>query len=89
MFANAAILQGDGSYCAVRGGGQLFIHPSSVLFKGTPPPCIVYYEAVQSDRRNKTYIRMLTEVSPDILLDVAPQYYESAKNPRGSRPSYY
>lgn len=71
-FANAAMLTPSGAYETVRGGHQLHIHPSSVLFK-TPPAWVVFHEVI---RTTKEYMRDVIEVDPKWLSDIAPHYYE-------------
>lgn len=49
------------------------IHPSSVLH-GQQPAVVLYTEVVQT---NKCYIRGLTTIEADWLLDIAPNYMKT------------
>eukprot|EP00124_Ichthyophonus_hoferi_P002617 Ihof_evm5s186 gene=Ihof_evmTU5s186 len=44
FFANAARLCADGMYVTLRGSQKLSIHPSSILYRSSPPPWVVFYE---------------------------------------------
>lgn len=50
----------------------MLLHPSSAL--DHKPEWVVYNEFVLT---SKNYIRTVTEVRPDWLLDIAPTYYGS------------
>jgi len=87
-FFNAARLQVSGeSYRSLKHSQSVHIHPSSTLFKENPR-WVVYHELVLTA---KEYIRQVTEIEPDWLLEAAPHYYKpsdvedekSRKMPKG------
>ncbi|KQK06502.1 pre-mRNA-splicing factor ATP-dependent RNA helicase DEAH1-like [Brachypodium distachyon] len=71
-FRNAARLQKDGSYRAVKSRQTVFVHPSSGM-EQVLPRWIVYHELVQT---SKEYMRQVTELKPEWLLEIAPHYYQ-------------
>ncbi|KAJ1982561.1 hypothetical protein H4R34_001669 [Dimargaris verticillata] len=73
LFPHAARMCPDGSLEALRGGQQLFIHPSSVLFRSAVSH-VVYHEAIQT---TKTYVRYITVVDQAWLVDLAPHYFDA------------
>lgn len=87
-FFNAARLQVSGeSYRSLKHSQSVHIHPSSTLFKENPR-WVIYHELVLTA---KEYIRQVTEIEPDWLLEAAPHYYKpsdvedekSRKMPKG------
>ncbi|KAL3687773.1 hypothetical protein R1sor_014082 [Riccia sorocarpa] len=76
FFANAAELEPSGeSYKLVRGGQQMHIHPSSVLFR-TTPKWVVFHSVMVTERM---YMREVAVTDPDWLFEVAPHYFERRK----------
>jgi ATP-dependent RNA helicase DDX35 len=77
LFTNLAILdEATGSYRHVRGGKrELWLHPDSVLFKASPPPMILWWEALET---TKAFLRDISVTRKDWLLAVAPHYYRLA-----------
>lgn len=87
-FAHAARMHPDGSYRLARrahsagadseaagsGGSVVWAHPSSVLFN-RKADWVVFHEAVDTGRSGKTFIRDLTVVEREWLVDCAPGYY--------------
>jgi len=63
-------------YTSLRGGHaglRLHIHPSSVLFRCSPPPAtVVYATAVQTD---KLYMHDVTAIEVQWLAELAPHFY--------------
>ncbi|KAL1834084.1 hypothetical protein ACET3Z_003735 [Daucus carota] len=86
-FPNCARLQKNGSYTTLRHPQTVHIHPSSGLAQ-LLPRWIVYHELVQT---TKEYMRQVSEIKPEWLIDVAPHFYQlkdvedtgSKKMPRG------
>ncbi|CAG0921664.1 unnamed protein product [Notodromas monacha] len=78
-FANAAILHHSGQYRTVRGGVELKIHPSSVLYDQKAKridkmaQCVVYTEVLHT---SEVFMRDLTVVDVNWLLELAPHYYK-------------
>ncbi|KAL7753895.1 hypothetical protein RI367_000827 [Sorochytrium milnesiophthora] len=72
FFAHAALAQPDGSYRTVRDGTQLWMHPSSCLFKRAPK-CVVFHEVVET---NRPFMRDVTAIEQDWLTELAPHFYE-------------
>lgn len=55
------------------GNAEVNIHPTSALFNRNPAPkCVVYTELLVT---KKTYIRGVTQVREEWLVDVAPQFF--------------
>jgi pre-mRNA-splicing factor ATP-dependent RNA helicase DHX16 len=50
------------------------IHPSSSLFGENPPRWVVYFELVYT---TKEYMRVVSEIQPEWLLEAAPHYYQA------------
>ncbi|KAI5018081.1 hypothetical protein ZWY2020_042969 [Hordeum vulgare] len=71
-FRNAARRQKDGSYRAVKSRQTVFVHPSSGMAEVTPS-WVVYHELVLT---TKEYMRQVTELKPEWLLEIAPHYYQ-------------
>ncbi|KAM0922382.1 hypothetical protein ACQ4PT_006213 [Festuca glaucescens] len=71
-FRNAARLQKDGSYRAVKCQQKVFVHPNSGMVQ-VLPPWVVYHELVET---SKEYIRQVTELKPEWLVEIAPHYYQ-------------
>ncbi|CAI5959567.1 unnamed protein product [Closterium sp. NIES-64] len=86
LFVNAAQLMpdGDGStYKSVRGNLHLKIHPSSVLFR-VAPQWVVYRTASQAD--SFLYMRDVTAVEREWLLDAAPHFFTQRQIGVPTRP---
>lgn len=73
LFPNAAFLHHSGVYRTVRGGQELYIHPSSVLYTLEQPQWIVFNEIIST---NRAYMREVTVVNPDWLEELAPHFYQ-------------
>ncbi|KAK3696103.1 hypothetical protein RRG08_061878 [Elysia crispata] len=71
FFMNAAELSKDGEFMTLTTRRQVSIHPSSCLFQHKPA-CVVYTELVKT---SKTYMRTLSVVDPDWLMEAAPAYF--------------
>ncbi|XP_012286028.1 probable ATP-dependent RNA helicase DHX35 isoform X2 [Orussus abietinus] len=73
LFPNAAYLHYTGVYKTVRGNRDLYIHPNSCLYTLQQPQWILFCEVLQT---NKTFMRELTVVQPEWLIELAPHFYE-------------
>ncbi|KAH0543849.1 hypothetical protein FGG08_001888 [Glutinoglossum americanum] len=73
FFAHAARIQPDGSFKTVSGGTVLFAHPSSVMFN-RKADWVIFHEVMET--RNKTFIRDVTKIQKDWLLEYAPEFYQ-------------
>ncbi|GFQ04335.1 putative pre-mRNA-splicing factor ATP-dependent RNA helicase dhx16 [Phtheirospermum japonicum] len=87
FFPHSAKLQKNGSYRTVKHPQTVHIHPSSGLAQ-VLPRWVIYHELVLT---TKEYMRQVTELKPDWLVEIAPHYYQlkdvedqtSKKMPRG------
>jgi pre-mRNA-splicing factor ATP-dependent RNA helicase DHX15/PRP43 len=66
------------SYTTVKDNQAVLLHPSTVL--GQDSEWVVYNEFVLT---SKNYIRTVTAVKPEWLLDIAPNYYDVEAFPKG------
>lgn len=71
FFYHAANLQRNGSYKTVKNPQTVHIHPSSGL-TDIMPRWVVYHELVLT---SKEYMRVVSEIKPEWLVDLAPHYY--------------
>ncbi|XP_027192942.1 pre-mRNA-splicing factor ATP-dependent RNA helicase DEAH1-like [Cicer arietinum] len=86
-FPHSARLQKNGTYRMVKHQQTVHIHPSSGLAE-ILPRCVLYHELVLT---SKEYMRQVTEIKPQWLLEIAPHFYDlkdvenssSNKMPRG------
>ncbi|KAK9484187.1 P-loop containing nucleoside triphosphate hydrolase protein [Lipomyces starkeyi] len=72
-FANAAIMQPDGSFKLVGSEKIVWPHPSSVMFSRSAE-WVIYSEVMELGE--KTYILGITKIERDWLLEAAPEYYQ-------------
>ncbi|KAF8365082.1 hypothetical protein HHK36_032913 [Tetracentron sinense] len=72
FFHHSARLQKYGSYRTVKNPQTVHIHPSSGLAQ-VLPRWVIYYELVLT---TKEYMRQVTEIKPDWLVEIAPHYYQ-------------
>ncbi|XP_010529181.1 PREDICTED: probable pre-mRNA-splicing factor ATP-dependent RNA helicase DEAH9 [Tarenaya hassleriana] len=79
FFANACRLQphSNGVYTTVRGSEEVYIHPSSVLFR-VNPKWVAYHSIVSTDRQ---YMRNVITIDPSWLTEVAPHFYKNRQHP--------
>ncbi|KAL5772296.1 hypothetical protein ACOSQ2_012220 [Xanthoceras sorbifolium] len=78
FFANACRLEASsqsGLYKTVRGCQEVYIHPSSVLFR-VNPKWVVYHSLVSTDRQ---YMRNVISIDPSWLLEAAPHFYQQQR----------
>jgi len=72
FFMQVAKREGTGkTYVTVKDDQNVLLHPSTVL--GQDSEWVVYNEFVLT---TKNYIRTVTAVKPEWLLDIAPTYYD-------------
>ncbi|KAL0906528.1 hypothetical protein M5K25_025029 [Dendrobium thyrsiflorum] len=87
FFHHTARLQKTGAYRTVKNPQTVHIHPSSGLAQELPR-WVIYHELVLT---TKEYMRQVTELKPEWLVEIAPHYYQlkdvedssSKKMPRG------
>ncbi|EDP51899.1 DEAH-box ATP-dependent RNA helicase prp43 [Aspergillus fumigatus] len=70
--------QGKSVYTTVKDNQNVLLHPSTVL--GYDAEWVLYNEFVLT---TKNYIRTVTAVKPEWLLDIAPTYYDISTFPKG------
>ena len=66
------------NYSTVKDNQSVLLHPSTVL--GQDSEWVLYNEFVLT---SKNYIRTVTAVKPEWLLDIAPMYYDLDSLPKG------
>lgn len=72
FFYNIArVSREGGSYRTVKKNQSVFVHPTSALHD-TPTRWVVFNEIKQT---SKEYMRILSEIEPSWLIEVAPCYY--------------
>ncbi|KAG9129541.1 hypothetical protein Leryth_023271 [Lithospermum erythrorhizon] len=72
FFPHSSRLQKNGSYRTVKHPQTVHIHPSSGLAK-VLPRWVIYHELVLT---SKEYMRQVTELKPEWLVEIAPHYYQ-------------
>ncbi|WOL00761.1 putative pre-mRNA-splicing factor ATP-dependent RNA helicase DEAH9 [Canna indica] len=75
FFANSCRLEEyshNGQYKTIRSSQEVYIHPSSVLFR-VNPKWVVYHSLVSTD---KHYMRNVIAIDPSWLIDAAPHFYQ-------------
>ncbi|KAJ4768043.1 RNA helicase family protein [Rhynchospora pubera] len=78
FFAHACQLEEyspNGMYKMLRSSQEVYIHPSSVIFR-VNPKCVVYHSLVLTD---KQYMRNVIAVGPAWLIEAAPHFYQIRK----------
>ncbi|XP_017892913.1 probable ATP-dependent RNA helicase DHX35 isoform X2 [Ceratina calcarata] len=73
LFPKAAYLHYTGVYKTVRGNKDLYVHPNSCLYTLQQPQWVLFCEVLQT---NKTYMKDITVIQPEWLLELAPHFYE-------------
>ncbi|EPS65444.1 hypothetical protein M569_09332, partial [Genlisea aurea] len=76
FFANACRLEAyshSGLYKTIRGSQEVYIHPSSVLFR-VNPKWVIFHTIVSTDRQ---YIRNVMSIDPSWLTEAAPHFYQN------------
>ena len=77
-MAHQAAREGGKQYQTVKDHQLVALHPSTAL--SHRPEWVLYHEFVQTSRN---YVRTLTDVRGEWLVDVAPHYYELGNFPPG------
>ncbi|KAG7012463.1 putative pre-mRNA-splicing factor ATP-dependent RNA helicase DEAH9, partial [Cucurbita argyrosperma subsp. argyrosperma] len=62
----------NGMYKSIRGSQEVYIHPSSVLFR-VNPKWVIYHSLVSTDRQ---YMRNIITIDPGWLTEAAPHFYQ-------------
>ncbi|KIH95249.1 ATP-dependent RNA helicase DDX35 [Sporothrix brasiliensis 5110] len=75
-FAHAARMQADGTFRNVAGGTVLHAHPSSLLFN-RKADWVLFHEVMETG--DKTYIRDITKIEKNWLLEYAPDFYQTTE----------
>ncbi|XP_007025470.2 PREDICTED: probable pre-mRNA-splicing factor ATP-dependent RNA helicase DEAH9 isoform X3 [Theobroma cacao] len=78
FFANACRLEAfshSGMYKTIRGFQEVYIHPSSVLFR-VNPKWVIYHSLVSTDRQ---YMRNVISIDPSWLTEAAPHFYQQQR----------
>ncbi|KAJ0033775.1 hypothetical protein NQD34_000882 [Periophthalmus magnuspinnatus] len=76
-FMQVAHLERTGHYLTVKDNQVVQLHPSTVL--DHKPEWVLYNEFVLT---TKNYIRTCTDIKPEWLVKIAPQYYEMSNFPQ-------
>ncbi|KFY72254.1 hypothetical protein V499_07595 [Pseudogymnoascus sp. VKM F-103] len=74
FFAHAAKMQPDGTFRNVAGGTVLHAHPSSLMFN-RKAGWVVFQEVMEVGE--KTYVREVTKIEKDWLVEYAPEFYKA------------
>lgn len=72
-FAQAARMQADGTFRTVDGGTILHAHPCSLMFN-RKADWVVFHEVMETSA--KTYIRDISKIEKNWLLEYAPNFYQ-------------
>jgi len=76
FFMRVGHKERNGQYLTVKDNQMVGLHPSTGLDR--QPEWVLYNEFVLTSRN---YIRTVTEIEPEWLIDIAPQYYEMSSFP--------
>ncbi|XP_047969918.1 probable pre-mRNA-splicing factor ATP-dependent RNA helicase DEAH9 [Salvia hispanica] len=74
FFSNACRIEAfshNGAYKTIRGSQEVYIHPSSVLFR-VNPKWVIYHSIVSTERQ---YMRNVITIEPSWLPEAAPHFY--------------
>lgn len=80
LFMQVAHKQTQGHYLTVKDHQVVAIHPSSVLDKHAKPEWVLFQDFVLT---SKNYVRSVTIVRLEWLLELAPHYYDLENWPEG------
>lgn len=72
-FAHAARMQADGTLRTIDGGTTLHAHPSSLMFN-RKADWVIFHEIM--DTSTKTYVRDISKIEKNWLLEYAPDFYQ-------------
>jgi len=70
-------LERAGHYLTIKDNQVVSLHPSTVLDR--KPKWVVYHEFVLT---SKNFIRTVTQVEAEWLLEIAPHYYDLSNFPK-------
>ncbi|EGD78503.1 DEAD/DEAH box helicase [Salpingoeca rosetta] len=76
FFMQVAHLERSGHYLTIKDNQVVMLHPSTAL--DHKPEWVLYHEFVLT---SKNYIRTVTQIKPDWLLELAPHYYDMTNFP--------
>lgn len=82
-FYHLAKLQKSGNYKTVKNNIDVYMHPSSSLYKIDPLPRWLVYHQLQYTQ--KEYMREVIIVDPEWLIEIAPHYYRASEMEDGSK----
>ena len=71
FFMQAAHLERTGHYLTIKDNQLVYLHPSTCM--DHKPEWVIYNEFVLT---TKNYIRTVTEIKPEWLIRIAPNYYD-------------
>ncbi|XP_042045414.1 probable pre-mRNA-splicing factor ATP-dependent RNA helicase DEAH9 [Salvia splendens] len=74
FFSNACRIEAfshNDAYKTIRGSQEVYIHPSSVLFR-VNPKWVIYHSIVSTERQ---YMRNVITIEPSWLPEAAPHFY--------------
>lgn len=77
FFMQVAHLERAGHYLTIKDNQVVSLHPSTVLDR--KPKWVVYFEFVLT---SKNFIRTVTQVEAEWLLEIAPHYYDLSNFPK-------
>lgn len=77
FFMQVAHLERTGHYLTVKDNQTVQLHPSTTL--DHKPEWVIYNEFVLT---TKNYIRTVTELKPEWLIQITPQYYDMSNFPQ-------
>lgn len=77
FFMQVAHLERTGHYLTIKDNQVVQLHPSTCL--DHKPEWVIYNEFVLT---TKNYIRTVTDIKPEWLIKVAPQYYDLGNFPQ-------
>ncbi len=78
FFMQIGHLEKTGHYLTIKDNQIVELHPSTVLLVNHKPEWVLYNEFVLT---TKNYIRTVTDIKPEWLLLIAPQYYKLSSLP--------
>ncbi|CAD7698745.1 unnamed protein product [Ostreobium quekettii] len=78
FFMQVAHLERSGHYLTVKDNQMVYLHPSACLDQ--KPEWVVYQEFVLTTRN---YIRTVTDIKGEWLIDISPHYYDVSNFPNG------
>ena len=73
FFTHAAKMQLDGTFRTVGSDMVLHAHPSSIMFT-RKADWVIFHEIMATS--SKTFIRDVTKIEMDWLVEYAPEYYK-------------